>query len=1143
MKYRFLLALLLLVASAQFAIGQSVYAGIHGTVTDPSGAVLPGVQVVATNTETGVALTTTSQQNGYFEFAQVPVGTYVISANKTSFKNFKTSPVTLVLNEIYTLGVKMELGAESLTVEVNAQAVQADTTNTQIQNVVESSQITSMPLLGRNWTQLEQISPGVVASSDRFGTFSSSGSQSNQSSYLINGVDSNDLPLNTPLIVPSPDAIQEFNLITNTINPEYGRNSGAVVSALIKNGTNAFHGDVFEFYRDTFLNNKNFFQTTAPKFHQNQFGATLGGPIWKNKTFFFLSYQGIRATQPQAGASNVVSVFSPDQRNGDFSADTIADDQAAGGPFRGSTPNAITVNGHTFAAGTPWATVFPGNQIPVGNFSGLSTSLVSKFVPLPNTTGNQFTFNPQTKLFQNQYLGRLDHTFSDKDTVWGTMFYQRSPTSDDLPFTGSTLPGFGDVSTSYVYQYIADWNHNFSGTMINELRGGWSYFNFGAVNPQTVAQPSSFGFTGITPQNTAGAGAPLINVTGLFSIGFSNNGPQPRNDQTYELTDNLTKVIGTHSLKFGFDGRRFSVDNPFFANNNGQFTFGGAGLFSTGDPAADFLLGIPDSYTQGAGGRIDARAYEYYTYAQDSWKVNDSLTLNYGIGYQIDTPLNNNQFGGLAFNCFQPGQQSKIFPTAPAGLTFPGDPGCTKSGTTTKAGNFAPRLGVAWAPNLGWLSGGGHKLVINAGWGLYYNRTEEEGALQNLSAPPFGLTSGGIVDTLANSSPDFANPFKDIATGQTAPNKFPFTSFPTAGQNVDFAALSPFSINVINKNYGVPYALNFHVTVERELPSNMLLSVGYVGSLGNSLVRSYEANPITLAGQAACAADPVCVKNKVNQHIDFPTHSAAPGDIFASVGQQVTDGYSNYNSLQVNLRKGFSHGLQFTAAYTWSHALDNGSGLENTGFGLRGINPYPQFASLNYGDSGYDARHRFVASYTYNLPSLKKMWAKAPDVIFGGWVLSGITTLQTGFPVTLGDSGFTSLTCDGSTFYACPDTPNLVVSSVGTFDPRNTSFNGKNNYWFNPADFTKAAVGTFGNAGRNFFHGPGLNNTDFAIEKRTNIWHGVESRYLALRLEGYNVFNHTQFLNPNGNIASGNFGRITTANPGRRVQIGAKIYF
>ncbi len=1144
MKLRFtraLVGLFLLIGLSTFAYGDNVYATIRGTATDPTGAVLPGVKVTATNTATGQTFSVTSRQSGEYQFLQLPVGSYTVTATKDQFKTFKTSTITLSLNQVYSLPIKLEVGSTNETVEVNANAVQVETTNTQLQTIVESKKITDLPLIGRNWTQLEQLAPGVQSSSDRFGTYSVSGSQSNQSSYLINGMDSNDLPLNTPLIIPSADAIQEFNLITNTINPEYGRNSGAIVNAVIKNGTNQFHGDVFDFYRDSFLNNKNYFQKTAPKYHQNMFGATIGGPIIKDRTFFFLSFQGIRAVQPGSGGN--VHVFSAAQRAGDMTADFAKWFGTAANSGKCPMGAAVAPNGQTYCSQyfNPTAPNAYGTLgtviIPTGNFNPLAVALMNKYVPLPNA-GTNYHFNPQNKTFQNQYLARIDHTLSQSDALWGVLFYQRSPGSATLPFTGASLPGFGEVDTRYAYQYTADWTHTFSGTTLNEVRAGWTYYRFGAVNPQTVAQPASFGFTGIKPQDAAGASMPYVGVTGYFSLGFSTNGPQPRDDQTYELTDNFSHIVGRHTLKFGFDGRRFSVDNPFYGRNNGSFSFSTSGKYSSGDPAINYLLGVPSSYGQGAGGIINARAYEVYLYAQDSWKIRDNVTLNYGTGWQVDTPLNNNQFNGEAVNCFIPGQQSKIFPTAPVGMDYPGDPGCTKSGTTTHWGHFGPRIGIAWAPNLGWLSGGSsNKFSIRAGWGIFYNRSEEEGSLQNLGAPPFGLNSTGVAD--AGGSPSFANPWVDIATGASIPNKFPYNAYPKPGSAVDFSPFLPFQLNVTDPKYDVPYAQNFNVTVERMLPSDMLLSVGYVGSVGRNLIRAYEGNPISLAGAAACAADPTCVDNAVYQHYYYPSHSPlAPGNIFSTVGTQHTDGISNYNSLQVSLKKGTTHGLNFQMSYTYSHALDNASGLENSGFGLRGTNPYPQFAYLNYGNSGYDARHRLVVSYVYQVPNLHNFVSWAPSAVFKGWMLSGITTLQSGFPITIGDSGFTSLTCDGLTYYACPDVPNYL-GGLKITDPR-----AKGNLYFNASAFAPATIGKFGNASRNFFRGPGINNTDFVIEKDTYLG-SSETRFVAMRLEAYNLFNHTQFLGSgiDTDVQSGTFGQEFSAAAGRQVQLALKLYF
>jgi hypothetical protein len=772
---------------------------------------------------------------------------------------------------------------------------------------------------------------------------------------------------------------------------------------------------------------------------------------------------------------------------------------------------------------------------------------MSKYVPLPNFAGNQFSFNPINTSHADQGIVRADHNLSQNNQIWGVAIINHNPTTETLPFTGATLPGFNQVDQRETKEFTIAWNHTFSTSTLNEARLGYARFNFDAVEPATSASPSSFGFPGITPQKTQGQSMPVVGVTGFFTLGFSANGPQPRKDQNYQFTDNFSKVVGKHTMKFGFDARRFQVDNPFFNNMDGNFTFGGGGNFSTGDPAADFLLGIPDSYTQGAGGVINARAYEYYGYAQDSWKVRNNLTVNYGTGYQIDTPYNNNQFGGEAFNCFTIGEQSTVFPSAPAGLTFPGDPGCTKSGTTIKYGHIAPRLGFAWSPGFGgkWTGADRSKFAIRGGFGVYFNRFEEETALQNLGAPPYGVNSSAAGDK--GGTPTFTSPFNDITGSATLsePNKFPFNSFPKPHDpTVDFSGLEPFSISTISPQQSTPYAMNFNLNIQREFAGNTVMTVGYVGSLGRHLYRAFEGNTITAAGAALCAADPKCVAGRVIQHIIRPTHSLAPGDIFGSVGVEATDGTSNYSAMQVNVNKGMSHGLQLITSYTWSHAIDNGSGFENSSFGNRGTNVL--VPGLNVGDSGNDARQRLVLGYVYLIPNLHHMMSALPDRIFGGWKFSGITTFQTGFPVNVNDTGFRSLTCDAISFYGCPDNGNQLVSSIQTLNPRSTTTfkAGKQDYFFNPADFGREAIGSYGNAGRNSIHEPGINNTDFALIKDTKI---RENMNFSMGIEAYNLFNHTQFTTAtsgvNVNLNSSNFGRITAAAPGRLVQLRAKFSF
>ncbi|MGB6941674.1 MAG: carboxypeptidase regulatory-like domain-containing protein [Bryobacteraceae bacterium] len=1144
-------ALVLSMAAFWNLPAQEVVAHIRGTVTDPSGAGVPSAEVKATNTQTNVSTTIMSQDDGSYEFLSLPPGTYDVTVTKAGFRTSTSRNITLTLNQIYNLPVSLEVGEVTESVQVEANPTQVETTTTQLGTIIDSKQIVDLPLLGRNWTQLQQLVPGAVSQSDRFnGAYATNGSESQQNSFLINGADTMDIRLNTPLIVPSPDSIGEFNLITSTINPEYGRNSGGVLNAIIKSGTNQFHGDAFEFYRDTFLNSRAFFQPTAPVFHQNQYGGTVGGPIWKDHTFFFLSYQGTRNREPDTYGSGETNVFTQAQRNGYFP--DIANSTTAS-PFA-----MVGENGATYPARTPYNVLFPSGQIPAADFNPIALNLL-KSVPLPNLGGNLYSFNPVETEDVEQGLFRVDHTIGNKDSVWGYMFFQHTPAAHTLSFYGSSLPGYGEDDVSFSTQAVAAWSHTFNPTTLNEFRVAYSRFNYKDVNPTNVVQPSALGFTGITPQFPSVASAPAIDLTGYFNLGFSPYGPQPVIDNTYQLDDNFSKVVGNHTLKFGFDGRRYEVNDSYDAQNNGDFTFGGAGTYTTSDPAADFLLGIPDSYIQSSGNVQNFRAYEYYLYVQDSWKVTNNLVLNYGLGYQIDTPLNNQRYGMEDNNCFFPGQQSTVYPTAPLGLLFPGDTGCSTSGTFQHNDHFAPRFGFAYSPDWGPLSGGkAQKFVIRGGFGVYFNRTEEELSLQQLGDPPFSITSYGA--SSVGGSPSFANPFADIAGGPGASNPFPFTPAPK-GAAVDFSQFLPLDINVTNPNFTDPYAMNFNLNIQRELPGAMVLQVGYVGAQGRHLELTYEGNPISPTGAAECAADPNCVSSRVIQGILYPSHSEyAPGNVFAGVGTQASLGVSSYNSLQVHLQKRLSHGLMFQASYTWGHSIDDTSGYESSyssGAG-RVLNPY-NFA-LNRGDSTFDARNRFVINYDYEVPSLTRYWNNGlVKHVLDGWRVGGITTLQTGFPVIVNESDFRSLECDAYAYYGCWDTPN-VVGYPGIYNPRNTTLVNTNYgttpqsyYYFNPNAFAPEQIGVLGNEGRDNFHGPGLNQTDLVLAKQFR-W--TESRYVELRLEAFNVFNHTQFaFNGPGiglnttTINAVSFAETLTTQPnslqtvGRVVQLGAKIYF
>ncbi len=1161
---KYVVATLFLSTSPLHIFAADVNARIKGTVTDPGGAVVSNAAVVATNVATGVRFTTNSSASGDYLFAQLPIGTYSISATASGFKTFSATGITLNIDQEFAEQIHLDLGSAAETVSVEADAVQVNTTDMQISNIVTSGQMVELPLIGRNFTALALTQPGVQASDNRFGTNSISGSQSQQNSFLINGADTNDIALNTLSLTPNLDAIDQFNLIDGPLNAEYDRNSGGIISATIKQGTNHFHGDAFEFYRDTFLNTNNFFQksvtgasTPVSPFHQHIFGGTLGGPVFRNKLFFFGAYQGTRQRVPQ-GTGNV-SVYSAAQLGGDFSADLIQSSNPtnpAGITSFSTNPIPSTISIPGCAAGTTWkACLTPKNGIlPAAAFNANAVALAKQYLPAANSGTYGYVFNETTTTTADQYIGRVDFSPNSKNQITILGLYQKQVSSNTIPFSGATVPGFGDGSLSHIQQYTFDYVRQISNSAVNDLSAHYTRFNFNSGAPQKVVAPSSAGFA-ITPQDPSGQTIPTLSVTGYFTLGGTNNGPQPRIDQVIQLDDNFSKTFGRHSLKFGYDGRRFNVSNLFDNSNSGSYSFDSGGNYSTGDAGLDFLLGVTNTFSQGTGSVIQADAFLNYIYAQDSWKVAPSFTVNYGVGYSIDTPLRNHQYGGEAVACLGIGQQSTIFPTAPKNLLYPGDPGCTNSGQAyTRYTEVGPRIGFAWAPNLGILSGSPGKFSIRAGYGIYYNRSEEESALQTLATPPFGFTSGGASDF--NGTPQFNNPYADINGGADASgsklgsasesNRFPYT-FPTKGQAIDYSSLTPiYNISSFDPSFRAPYSENFQLSVERELPMNTILRVSYVGSLGRHNQITYEGNAETAAGQAACAADSQCIAARNTQALKYPSHTIGNNALFPDIGEVGSYGSSSYNSAQVSLTKALSHGLQYQASYTYAHALDNGSSFENSGFGSNGQRGYNQYnTSLNYGDSTYDARNRFVFAPVYVTPVLTGHSAYSPvNLALSGWEISGILTLATGLPYDISYAGATSrsLYCSNALdFYACPDVP-LQVAPLVRSNPRIRNATTGRSTYFAASSFAAEPIGQFGNIHRNPYHGPGINNTNLILAKNFNLSSDGAYR-VQLRMESDNVFNHTQFNNPTSSFTSGSFGQISSAASARQTQLGAKVYF
>jgi hypothetical protein len=1140
------------VLSSTPANADNLYAKIRGSVADPSGAVVPDAKITATNVATGISYSATSSKDGLFEFLQLPIGDYSVKVEKAGFKTFTEGRVHLDLDQTFNLRVGMELGVVSDTITVDANPAQVETTSMQLGTTVTSQQIVDIPLNGRNWTQLMQLQPGVQSSSDRFGAgaYSTNGSETQQNSFLINGTDSNDTSLNTPLVIPSPDAIGEFNLVTSTINPEYGRNSGAIVNASIKSGTNQFHGDAFEFYRDTFLDAKSWFENSPAPFHQNQYGGTIGGPIVKDHAFIFFSYQGRRATTPQG--YTVPTVLSSAQRTGDFSADT------GGQPF--SCPSTSTcvspvalvdANGNNQPAGTPYATLFPTGVIPAADLNALSLKLMNQYVPLPNSANNTYQFNPTETIKNDQYLGRIDEKLSNKDSVWFYGLYQASPFTETLPFTGATLPGFGNTNPEHYYEFTVAWNHTFSPTTLNELRFAYLRFNYVANEPQTVQSPSAYGFTGITPQAPSLSSLPVVSVGAngsLFTLGFSTNGPQPRVQNTYQVTDNFSKVWGHHTFKAGFNMDRLEINNPFYNSMSGDYAFGAAGTYSTGDAAADFLLGVPDTFAQGSGSIVRARAREYYSYGQDQWQVKPNLTLTLGVAWDIETPYQNLYANGEVMSAFRAGQQSTIFPTAPVGIVFPGDAGINKyGGPNVPFKNFAPRLGFAWSP------GNSHNFSVRGGIGIYYNRSEEETALQTLGNPPFSLLSAGVGQQ--GAAPSFGNPYTSQnsttvlgAAPVNMANPFPFSP-PAAGSSPDFTPFEPigFNMNTEDPHLTSPRATNFNLNFQYQVSKSMIATIGYVGSIGRHEIGAYNLNPAGVApgvnfdpAAQAYGSDIFLASQVGGESFQYGAYTNTIGQI----GVQTTDYSSNYNSLQASLNRRFTNGLGFQIAYTWSRNFDYTSNLENSAFNGPGFNNFN--VAQNYGPSANDAPQRLVANFIYTLPIYK--YGHHFRRLTDDWNISGIATFQSGFPVAVAGFGYNDLQWSyPDAYYAPPGRGEITGAPLSiNHNPRTALGQGNAANWFNPAAFAIAPTGTVGDANRNPLYGPGLNYWDMAIEKDVHI---TESKYVQLRLETFNTFNHAQFAAPNGSLGAGTFGQIlgvqqaTTNGDGRVVQLGGKIYF
>ena len=1243
------LALGLLFATVLLAQGTG--GRILGRLSDSTGAVLSGVKVTASNDATGVAQDAVSNESGDYVFPNLAVGTYSLSFDLKGFKNIVRHSITLDVNQVVTLNIAMQIGQAQEVVDVTSEAPLVDTTSTQLGSVVNNRSVNELPLNARDTYQFLQLQPGVQSqlgssggtfygSSDA-GAVSVNGGRGRANNFSVNGGDANDQFVNLPTIQPTPDAIDEFRVISNTFDAEYGRNSGAVVNVVTKSGTNKFHGDIYEYFRNTVLNAQGYFNTVKPQENQNQFGGTFGGPILKDRTFFFVSYEGRRVRQGISGQT--VTVPTPQERTGDFSAQSaftggISDAFAAQaldgrpncdsalGLGAGGIYNEYVQGGFSVTNPLPWANVFKTNQIPTGCQDPVAVDML-RFVPAANRPdGINYQAVPAKADTQNQFTLRFDHHINSRQNF--SFYYYFTNDTDFEPFynfqaSGANIPGFGANVGSRYQQYNPSHTWTISNSLINEarftyMREGQLTFQhpqrtnivqdscssaaaqavcFNGVSDSSAGPLSIQGQLGTNPQYgiTSGlpanrTGVPFVSVSGGFAVGNGWEGELPQVGNSFMWTDSLTWVKSNHTMKFGADVRRSRFDQTLYYNVSGQFTFNSTTENSvlSSDNYPGYLLGLDDSYLQGSAQRENVRNTGLYLFAQDSWKIRPSLTLNYGLRWELDTPLADALHH---VQTFRPGQNSTVYPCVltpaeqsalgaadcvsagvqPTGLVVPGDKGIPAGLTQTYYKAFAPRIGISYALN--------SKTTFRGGWGMFYNPMEQLVLEQFGAEPPFG-GSTYLPSTFLNT------PFIS-QTGSVSPNPFTGILSPKPGTPQDWASFRPMLLyGDFQPHMRTQYSAQYNFNIQRELARDVVLQLGYVGSQGHRLLASHDinaANPQTCLDIMAIAANdptgnsvssygstgascgPFLEDNQytvtlpasngsllpngfhmptggtvaaAGQTLNFvglrpysspncnpTTGTGCPSDgvpVFTNIFAEDTIAASAYNSLQASLEKRFSHGLQMQAAYTFSKSLDWASSFEET------VNPFNYKASRAL--SLFNSAQRFVVNYYWDLPVRKYSGFKGK--VLDDWSMSGIIQFQSGFPIRIQTQDDNELI--SSLFFLGAGAPQLT-GPLHILNPKKN-----NSFYLDPTQFSDPTLGTFATTPRSICCGPGENQWDVTFSKRVSL---SEAKYFQFRADIFNLFNKTQFVNPDGNFSNTTFGQILQARDPREVQFALKFYF
>ena len=1154
----------------------AVYGSISGIVTDQSGSVVPGAKLVLTNSAQGIQYKTSTDPRGAYAFPTVPVGRYDLAAEAPGFKPQTRTVLTVDVDSVLHVDFVLEVAGKQETVTIIEEGPAAvETASTQRGEVVAGKSMTAVALNGRAYTDLLALQPGIVPMTTQQpdsivmagvtvaiapsgglnpGTQSISGQREDANGFMVNGGDVKELMNGGTSIIPNLDSIAEFRILTDNFEAEYGNSSGGIVNVVTKSGSNELHGSGFEFLRNTALDARNFFSPERSFYRQNQFGGTLGGPVRKNRIFFFGDYQGTR--ERQGIDTGLISVPTLADRAGSLAERADSLSGTVGGPYLAQLLSqklgyAVSANEpyYTHGCTSPGQCVFPGAVIPQRAWSEPAKHLL-QYIPFPNIGDDTFSAASEGKVLRDEKMSlRVDGNSSRWGMLSAYYYFDDYHLSDPYPTGqgGATVPGFAglDLGRSQLVS-LADIK-TFNAYTVNELRLSVMRNSNNVGQPSGGVGPSlaSQGF--VTGPGTAGIAVLAPQFEGIENVRFNSlvigtpitNLTQANN--TFALSDHLSRLLGNHSLKAGFQLNLEQVNVNPNATFNGSFLFSGS---ETGSDFADFLLGVASNYNQADSGPYYGRHKYLAGFVEDSWRARRNLTLNVGVRWELM------QYWSEKYNqipTFSSGEQSKVYPTAPVSLVYPTDPGIPNTLVPQK-NRLSPRLGIAWSPGaehglLGRIVGGPGKTSIRAGYGMFYSVIQGNTIGIDEPQPPYGLsyTSSG--------RPLFATPFVNSADGSVHVNPFPLAvprfnvSAAHPNPSIDYSPFLPQAGMTAPPPWNTyPYNENYFLSIERQLGPSALLSLSYVGSQAHHLLVVYSANPgnpalcFALSRPSAVApGSPAC--GPFGEDTTYTTAAGAVlqgtrgplGPNFANDDYDASIGNSNYNSFQAGLRHTGKQ-LDLMIGYTFSKSIDQASSLADP------IDPFN--FRLTRALSAWDLRHSLVATFDWQLP-LDRL-SKRGRALSRGWSLSGIMRASSGFPVTISSDGDRSL--EGS----LPNGVNNRSLDRPDFTPGPLKLNHDPRTglpYFNTSLFMPNALGTPGTASRRSFYGPGALNFDLALRRGFDLH---EKRRIEFRLETFNTFNHAQFFGPvavNGDLNSALFGQVVKAATPRLIQVALKFSF